>query len=133
MLAFLTVAVLVIVVPGHDTALTISNTVARGRAAGVATAAGVTTALLLWTLAAAAGLAALLAAWEPGFTALRLVGAAYLVFLGAQLLRAAIARRPRELERRGAAGGPARSYRQGVLSNLANPKIGVFFTSLLPH
>jgi threonine/homoserine/homoserine lactone efflux protein len=131
-LAFLAVAMVLIVVPGQDTALTIRNTVVGGRRGGVSTAAGVMTAQLVWTLATAAGLAALLAAWEPGFVALRLVGAAYLVLLGALMLSHAI-RGTTRVGGRGGSASAVRSYRQGLLSNLGNPKMGVFFTSLLPQ
>jgi threonine/homoserine/homoserine lactone efflux protein len=86
---------------------------------------------LVWALAASAGLSAVLLASAPVFTALRIAGAAYLVLLGVQALAAAL---------RGArpttAGGPQRRrapYRQGILSNLGNPKMAVFFTSLLPQ
>jgi threonine/homoserine/homoserine lactone efflux protein len=130
-LAYLVVAVVLIVVPGQDTALTIRNAVAGGWRSGVATAAGVASAQLVWTAATAAGLAALLVAWEPGFAALRIVGAAYLVVLGALFLRDALRGRPRTRARGGAAG--PRAYRPGLLSNLGNPKMGVFFTSLLPQ
>jgi threonine/homoserine/homoserine lactone efflux protein len=131
-LGYLAVAVLVIVVPGQDTALTIRNTALGGRRAGVSTAAGVASAQLIWTVAAAAGLAALLVAWEPGFTALRLAGAAYLVALGALFLRDALRG---GLLHDGNRDEPARgrSFRQGLVSNLGNPKMGVFFTSLLPQ
>ena len=77
--AFLAVAALVIVTPGQDTALTIRNTLALGRRSGTDTAAGVALGQLVWALAASAGLAALLHAWEPAFVALRIVGAAYLL------------------------------------------------------
>jgi len=132
--AFLVVATVVIVVPGQDTALTIKNTLSGGRRAGVLTACGVSTGLAVWTFAASAGLAALLIASEPLFLALRVAGAAYLFLLGAQALLAAIRRRP--VPAAGARGGPLRprvAYRQGALSNLGNPKIAVFFTSLLPQ
>jgi len=88
----------------------------------------------VWTFAASAGLAALLIASEPLFLALRVAGAAYLLLLGAQALLAAIRRRP--VPTAGARSGPLRprvAYRQGALSNLGNPKIAVFFTSLLPQ
>jgi threonine/homoserine/homoserine lactone efflux protein len=135
MLAFIGVAVVVIVTPGQDTALTIRNTLARGRAAGVRTAAGVVSGQAVWALAASAGVAALLVASEPAFVALKFAGAAYLVFLGAQSLLAA-ARRSRPAD--GHRAGPARStggreLRQGLLSNLGNPKMAVFFSSLLPQ
>ena len=132
--AFLAIAVVVIVTPGQDTALTIRNTLLGGRAAGVATAAGIVSGIACWTLAASAGLAALLVASEPVFVALRLAGAAYLVYLGLQALRHAIRPAGPAVDR--AAGsplGPPRAFRQGLLSNLGNPKIAVFFTSLLPQ
>ena len=74
LLAFLGVAVLVIVTPGPDTALTIRNTLGGGRAGGVGTALGVATGQAVWTVAASGGLAALLVASAPAFTALRLTG-----------------------------------------------------------
>src|SRR4051812_13334208 len=87
--AFAGVAALVIVTPGPDTALTVRNVLLGGRACGVATAAGVPIGLAVWTVAASIGVAALLVASEPAFVAVKLAGAAYLVFLGAQtLLRA---------------------------------------------
>jgi threonine/homoserine/homoserine lactone efflux protein len=125
--AFLGVSALVIVTPGQDTALTIRNTLFGGRRAGVLTAAGVASGQAFWTLAASLGLAALLSASEPAFLAVRLAGAAYLVLLGLQTLIGASkhgADRPRR------AGN---AFRQGLLSNLGNPKMAVFFTSLLPQ
>jgi threonine/homoserine/homoserine lactone efflux protein len=132
-LAYLAVAIVLIVVPGQDTALTIRNTLAGGRRGGVRTAAGVATAQLVWTIATAAGLATLLLAWEPGFQALRLAGAAYLIVLGASMLRGAFGSGPRAERGPVRSGAPVRAYRQGVLSNLGNPKMGIFFTSLLPQ
>jgi threonine/homoserine/homoserine lactone efflux protein len=90
LLAFLAVSVVVIVTPGQDTALTIRSTLLGSRRGGVFTAAGVSTGQLCWTVAAAAGLSALLQASEPGFRALKLAGAAYLVYLGVQALAGAI-------------------------------------------
>jgi threonine/homoserine/homoserine lactone efflux protein len=135
--AFLGVSLLVIVTPGQDTVLTIRNTLVGGRSGGVFTALGVSTGQAIWTLATSAGLAALLVASEPAFAAVKLVGAAYLVFLGAQALRdALLGSGPRHVavagdrERRLAR---SRAYRQGVVSNLGNPKMAVFFSSLLPQ
>jgi threonine/homoserine/homoserine lactone efflux protein len=137
LVAFVAVSAVVICTPGQDTALTIRNTLAGGRRGGIATAAGVSLGQAIWTLAASAGVVAILSASEPAFRALKLAGAAYLVFLGAQSLVAAFRRRaagapatetvpPRSLE-------PGRALRQGVLSNLGNPKMAVFFASLLPQ
>ena len=125
--AFLGVSAVVIVTPGQDTALTIRNTLLGGRRDGVATAAGVVTGQLVWAVAASVGLSAVLLASEPVFTAMRLAGAAYLVLLGAQALLAAV----RGL-RADHVGVPRRRapYRQGVLSNLGNPK-GSSFVGML--
>lgn len=132
--AFLGIAVLVIVTPGQDTALTIRNSLLGGRAAGVATAAGVAAGQACWTVAASVGLAALLVASEPVFLALKLAGAAYLVYLGLQALRHAT-RPVVHAAVRGARSrlDAPRAFRQGLLSNLGNPKMAVFFTSLLPQ
>lgn len=130
--AFLGVATVVIVTPGQDTALTIRNTLRGGRRAGVFTAAGVAAGQATWTLAAAAGIAALLRASEPAFVAVRVAGAAYLVYLGAHTLVDAFRERTRRREASTQVTGRG-SFRQGVVSNLGNPKMAVFFTSLLPQ
>lgn len=130
--AFLGVSAVVIVTPGQDTALTIRNTLLGGRSGGIATAAGVVSGQLVWALAASAGLSAVLLASAPLFMAIRIAGAAYLVLLGVKALVAAI----RGAHRVDADAAPRRRrapYRQGVLSNLGNPKMAVFFTSLLPQ
>jgi threonine/homoserine/homoserine lactone efflux protein len=131
LVAFLGVSALVIVTPGQDTALTIRNTLAGGRRAGVRTATGVVAGQAVWAVAASAGLAALLVASEPAFVALKIAGAAYLVYLGAQSLLAAVRRTavPHPMAR--ASGG--HEVRHGLLSNLGNPKMAVFFSSLLPQ
>jgi threonine/homoserine/homoserine lactone efflux protein len=120
---FLVVALVVIVAPGPDFALTVRNSVRGG---GLATALGVVTGQLVWALATAAGVAALLVASHPAFVALRMVGAAYLIWLGLSALLRRDSRRELTVRR----GSP---FRQGLLSNLANPKMPVFFTSLLPQ
>ena len=131
--AFLAVSALVIMTPGQDTALTIRATLGGGRRGGLFTAAGVASGQAVWSAATAAGLAAVLLASETVFSALRLLGAAYLVFLGAQALWGAVRGHVR------VAGAPARdvpsalAFRRGLVSNLGNPKMAVFFTSLLPQ
>jgi len=134
-LAFLAVAVVVIVTPGPDTALTIKSTLFGGRRAGVATALGVAGGQAVWALAASVGLAALIAASEPVFRAIQLAGAAYLVYLGLQALAAAIRSVPGQEHGSAATrrSAPVIAFRQGMLSNLVNPKMAVFFTSLLPQ
>lgn len=90
MIGFVLLAVVVICTPGPDTALTIRNTLLGGRGNGIRTTAGVASGQALWTLAASAGIAALVAASQPVFTALRVAGAAYLVWLGLQAVIAAV-------------------------------------------
>jgi threonine/homoserine/homoserine lactone efflux protein len=132
--AFVAVSAVVICTPGQDTALTIRNTLAGGRRSGVSTAAGVAAGQAVWTVAASAGVVALLTASEPVFRALKLVGAAYLVYLGVLSLWAAFTRTAHEHRvRSGAPLTPGRALRQGLLSNLGNPKMAVFFASLLPQ
>jgi threonine/homoserine/homoserine lactone efflux protein len=136
-LEFLSIAILVIVTPGPDTALTARNTLRGGRRGGVFTAVGVVLGQAIWALATAAGLAALLAASEPAFVAVRLVGAAYLVFLGAQALVAAFRGQTPARATGLSPGSPrvasAAALRQGLISNLTNPKMAAFFPSLLPQ
>lgn len=132
-LAFLVVAAVVIVTPGQDTALTIRNTLAGARRAGIATAAGVSAGQAVWTVATSVGLAAVVAASEPVFQAIKLAGAAYLVVLGLQSLRDALRKRARAERTVASAAATPRAFRQGLLSNLGNPKMAVFFTSLLPQ
>jgi len=135
LLAFLGVSALVIVTPGQDTALTIRSTLLGGRRAGVLTALGVSTGQAVWTIAASAGITAVLLASEPAFLAVKLAGAVYLVVLGGQMLAHALRRSPDPLQVARPGGGLSSrtAYRQGVVSNLGNPKMAVFFTSLLPQ
>ncbi len=133
MLLFLGVSALVIGTPGQDTALTIRNTLPGSRATGVATALGVGVGQAAWTVATALGVGALLAASEPAFEALRLAGAAYLVWLGLRTLWTAVRGAGKTSHGGRAARRPAVAFRQGLLSNLGNPKMLAFFTSLLPQ
>jgi len=128
-LAFLGVSIVVIVTPGQYTALTIRNTLLGGRRNGLLTAFGVSAGQATWALATSAGIAAVLQKSEPAFVAVKLAGAAYLVFLGVQTLVPALRSRgatPKEAPR-------GRPLRQGFVSNLGNPKMAIFFTSLLPQ
>lgn len=136
--AFVAIAIVVIVTPGQDTALTIRNTLLGGRRDGVSTAVGVAAGQLVWTVAASAGITALLVASEPVFSAVRVAGAAYLIFLGATSLLAAFrgtdhGESTGTLRRRASPLAQARALRQGLLSNLGNPKMVIFFSSLLPQ
>ena len=134
-LAFLGVSALVIVTPGPDTAVTINGTLTGGRRGGVFTALGVSCGQAVWTLAASAGVSALLVASEPAFLTVKYLGAAYLLFLGLHAIWSAVRPGP---ARAAAPSGQARRgavacYRRGLLSDLGNPKMAVFFTGLLPQ
>jgi threonine/homoserine/homoserine lactone efflux protein len=138
LLAFLSISALVIATPGPDTAITIRNTVLGGRAGGLATAMGIATGQAIWALATSAGIVALLVASEPLFLAVKYAGAAYLVVLGVQSLRAAFrsaAPLSAAMKNLPAAQrlAPRVAFRQGVISDLGNPKMAAFFTSLLPQ
>jgi threonine/homoserine/homoserine lactone efflux protein len=133
--AFVAISALIAVIPGPDTAIATRNALVGGRRAGLYTILGVALGLTVWTLATGAGIAALLRASEPAFVALKLIGAGYLIFLGVQALwgatrrygargSAPVARRPIP---------PRQALRQGLVTNLGNPKIAVFFTSFLPQ
>jgi threonine/homoserine/homoserine lactone efflux protein len=137
LVAFLAISMVVIVTPGQDTALTIRNTLLGGRRAGVSTAIGVAGGQLVWTIAASVGITALLVASEPVFFVVRMAGALYLIVLGALSLWSAIRgtrHDPRPVESMpGPVSLAGRPFRHGLLSNLGNPKMVVFFSSLLPQ
>ena len=132
LLAFVAVSVAVVVIPGPDMALVARNVLRHGRSAGFATSVGICTGVLGWAIAAALGVATVLATSAAAFTVLKLAGAVYLIYLGITTLRA------RDEGSPGGAGGRAelswhRAWMQGALSALLNPKLGVFFLTLLPQ
>jgi threonine/homoserine/homoserine lactone efflux protein len=117
-------------------ALVARNALRGGRRSGIATGVGVFSGLVVWTVAASVGLAAMLRASEPAFVTLKIAGCVYLVYLGARSLWDALRRSDAgsTLPRDGRPASSARvSLRQGLISNLGNPKIAVFFTSFLPQ
>jgi len=120
-----------IATPGQDMIYVITRSLAQGRMAGVLSAAGVCTGILVHTAIVALGIGALLQASEALFFVLKLAGAAYLVYLGLKLLlqRDAVALRAGTATRLPA----TRLFAQGVLSNVTNPKIVVFFLAFLPQ
>ena len=131
LIPYLVASVLVTVIPGADMALVTKNALVHGRRAALLTAAGVNVGILLWVCAAALGLAALLAASATAFTVVKLAGAAYLVFLGLRTLFT----RAHGLGETGVRPAPRDllAFRQGLINNALNPKIAVFFTSVLPQ
>ena len=132
LLPFIGVAIAVVVIPGPDMALVARNVFRYGRSAGYATSIGICTGILGWAVAAALGIATILATSSIAFTILKLAGAAYLIYLGITTLRSHDAFAPADGLRSTAL--PARqAYLQGLVSALLNPKLGVFFLTLLPQ
>lgn len=131
LIAFLAASTLVILIPGPDTLVVLRGVLFHGRRSAALTAAGVLTGLSVWVSAAALGVTALLRASHDGYLVLRLVGAAYLLLIGVQALRSRVLGQPLQMtaSRRSIVG---RGYRAGVLTDLLNPKVGVFFISFLP-
>jgi threonine/homoserine/homoserine lactone efflux protein len=130
--AFFVVAVIVVVTPGVDMALVTKNALVHGRRQALATAFGVNVGIATWTVAAALGVAAVVQASAAAFAVIKFAGALYLVYLGVQALRSARRVRATTPAPRSPLG-TAGAFRQGLVSNLLNPKIAVFFTSLLPQ
>jgi threonine/homoserine/homoserine lactone efflux protein len=150
---FVGFAVVVILVPGPDFAVTVKNTLAGGARRGRATAIGISTSNACQGAASAAGLGALILRSQPLFEAIRWCGVAYLLYLAAQAARSALGAgsavgeaagaRPkssRRLRRPGPGPEPARvemprahGFRQGFLSNITNPKVLAFYVAVLPQ
>jgi threonine/homoserine/homoserine lactone efflux protein len=133
LLAFAGIVAVIVVTPGPDMALVLRNGLALGRRAAFQTSVGVITGMLVWALAAALGVAAVLHASASAFTVLKLAGAAYLVYLGARALLDAWRGMGTHVAGDGRSRRSGSSFRQGLLSNLLNPKMAVFFTTLIPQ
>ncbi|AXF25677.1 threonine transporter RhtB [Burkholderia pyrrocinia] len=130
-LPFIATSLLIILTPGQDMVLVMSRTLSGGTRAGIVTAAGVSVGLIVHTMLATLGVGALLQASEWLFTLLKLAGALYLLYLGVVLLRSS-----GELTLSGSHGAPVsalRTFTQGALSNVSNPKIVLFYLAFLPQ
>jgi threonine/homoserine/homoserine lactone efflux protein len=137
-LTFAGLAALLTITPGADMALVTKNARAAGRKAAVLTTLGINIGLLSWATASAVGLAAILSASATAFTILKLVGGAYLILLGLQTIwQTRRGEEPRieevRADRPGQRAARGSAFRQGLLTNLLNPKIAVFYTTLLPQ
>jgi threonine/homoserine/homoserine lactone efflux protein len=129
---FLTAGVLLNMTPGQDTLFILGRSLTGGLRSGIAAAVGIQIGTMCHTLAAALGLSAILATSALAFSIIKLLGAAYLIFLGAKLLVARSAAAPVTAPE--AAGADPRSaLRQGILTNLLNPKVALFFLAFLPQ
>lgn len=132
LIAFSAAAAVLTLTPGLDTALVLRTAAVDGPKRAWSAALGIVLGCLTWGAMAALGLAALLAASQTAFTVLKWAGCAYLVWLGVNLLL-----RPRDRFETGApnraAAGAGAWFRRGLLTNLLNPKMGVFYVSFLPQ
>jgi threonine/homoserine/homoserine lactone efflux protein len=128
---FLVSGILLNLTPGPDTVYILGRSIAQGRKAGVASAFGITVGSLGHTCAAALGLSAFLATSAWAFTAVKLAGSAYLIFLGIRMIleRKENLPVPADFER----ATTAIAFRQGILTNLLNPKVALFFLAFLPQ
>lgn len=129
-MAFIPVALALIVSPGPDSIYTLTRSISDGRSAGVLAAAGSSTGSLVHTTAAVLGLSVILRTSALAFTVVKFVGAAYLVYLGVQTLK-----NPEEFEITPDETGytPAQSYQQALMINVLNPKVALFFLAFLPQ
>ena len=133
-LTFALLAGALTVTPGLDTALVLRAALTQTRREAAATGAGIVAGLFVWGAAAAVGVSALLTASELAFDVLRFAGAAYLLLVGVRLLLRALQPRPDGDPTPGAVRGSAwRAGRLGLVTNLLNPKVGVFYVALLPQ
>jgi threonine/homoserine/homoserine lactone efflux protein len=128
---FLATAIVLILTPGQDTFFILGRSLSAGRASGIAAALGISAGSVIHTFAAALGLSALLATSPYAFMAVKFAGAAYLIYIGVRALLSRDSGLPGE---QGAlANGQWAAFRQGVLSNLLNPKVALFFLALMPQ
>jgi threonine/homoserine/homoserine lactone efflux protein len=137
LLGFAALAALLTITPGLDTALVLRSALVQGRRLAIATGLGIITGAFVWGVAASVGLAALLRASEVAFTVLRLVGAAYMIFLGARMLWTRVIR-PRGDDDTAAVDARLPrywwgSFGKGLATNLLNPKVGAFYIAVLPQ
>jgi threonine/homoserine/homoserine lactone efflux protein len=129
---FVVTAIVLILTPGQDTFFILGRSLAGGRTEGIAAALGITMGSVIHSFLAALGLSALLATSPYAFMAVKFAGAAYLVFIGVKALLSRATKLPGADERtRGDGRWPA--FRQGVISNILNPKVALFFLALMPQ
>jgi RhtB (resistance to homoserine/threonine) family protein len=128
---FLAAGVLLNLTPGQDTLYIVGRSLAHGRRVGIASALGITTGGMIHAAAAALGLSAVLQTSATLFTTVKWIGAAYLIYLGVQMLLNA--RHAPTVGRPIAEASAGVAYRQGIITNLTNPKVALFFLAFLPQ
>jgi RhtB (resistance to homoserine/threonine) family protein len=128
---FLVAGILLNLTPGPDTVYILGRSIAQGREAGVASALGISVGSIFHTCAAALGLSAILATSALAFGAIKLLGGAYLIFLGIKMI---VDRRKRlSLPSNFRRDTNTAAFRQGVFTNILNPKVALFFLAFLPQ
>ena len=136
LLLFIAASGLLTITPGVDTAMVLRTSTADGPRAGAEASFGICLGLLVWGTSAAFGLTALLAASALGFNLVKWAGAAYLVYLGVKLIlkpRARLAETNKTEASAKRSRGARGAYQRGFLSNILNPKVGVFYVTFLPQ
>ena len=128
---FVLTGILLNLTPGQDTFFIIGNSIAHGRRVGIASALGVCAGCLVHTFAAALGLSAILQTSSTAFTAIKLAGAAYLVYLGIRAVTSRTVLSSTEVD--GAEIATTVAFWRGALTNVLNPKVALFFLALLPQ
>ena len=131
--SFAILAGVLTIIPGPDSALILRSALVQGRKHAYATALGIATGTFVWGAAAAVGAAALLAASELAFTILKVVGALYLAYLGITMIVKSFRRRSAVSDAPAPVGSLAAAFGRGALTNLLNPKVGVFYIALIPQ
>jgi len=129
---FIATAVVLVITPGQDTFFILGRSLASGRAAGIAAALGITAGSVIHTFLAALGLSALLATSPYAFMAVKFAGAAYLLYIGVRALLTRASSLP-GAEAGSEFDGRWPAFRQGIVSNLLNPKVALFFLALMPQ
>jgi RhtB (resistance to homoserine/threonine) family protein len=129
---FIATAVVLVITPGQDTFFILGRSLAGGRTAGIAAALGITAGSVIHTFLAALGLSALLATSPYAFMAVKFAGAAYLLWIGVKSLRSRATTIP-GADKVQASDGRWPAFRQGIISNLLNPKVALFFLALMPQ
>lgn len=129
-LLFVSAGILLNLTPGPDTAFILARTIAGGRRAGIASSLGISVGLVCHTCAAAIGLSAFLATSAWAFMIIKLLGACYLLYLGVRML---VQRQHAISLRRAQPVSFGAAFRQGMITNLLNPKVALFFLAFLPQ
>ncbi|MGX9134093.1 LysE family translocator [Rummeliibacillus sp. JY-2-4R] len=130
---YVTMCILLILLPGPDTAIVTKNTLSIGKKGGLRTLFGTCCALLIHTLAAVLGLSAIIAKSAFVFSIFKIIGGAYLIYLGVKTFISMRKQKQQGMELDHTETEEQTCFKQGFLTNLMNPKVAVFFLTFLPQ